>query len=289
MNCLRNQTIAQEIEVIVVSDGIDDATEQLMRKLPTSNSQLPRNFQYIVIEKAQQGVARNRGVERASAPLCLFISDDIFLVPEACEKHVKVHSDQRAASSEQRNREDSLLTADSWPLTAALGYTTWDPSIEVTDVMRWLERTGWQFGYSKIERYAHGFLPRDSQHQFTYTSNISIPTEIARRYPFREDVTLYGWEDVEWGLRLRDAGVRLYYEPDAIGHHHHHVTLEDSLARMETLGRSVVAVSRMNPELDRLPRGWKMRAYQFLSYLPTMRGRHAKVFLKGIAKGQDGM
>src|SRR5205823_1924992 len=104
--------------------------------------------------------------------------------------------------------------------------------LKMNRVMRWLEKYGWQFGYPKSESYAHDFLPTDIQHRFTYTSHISLPTETAKRYPFLEDVSLYGWEDIEWGMRLRDAGIRLFYEPDARAFHHHPMTLEQSLKRM---------------------------------------------------------
>jgi hypothetical protein len=124
------------------------------------------------------------------------------------------------------------------------------------------------------------------QHRFTYTSHLSVPTIVAKRTPFREDVTLYGWEDIEWGLRLRRAGVKLWYAPDAKAFHHHPLTLEQSLARMETLGESAVYLTTIAPGLDRLPKGWKWAAYHLLALLPTMRGKHAKSFIGGIKKAR---
>ena len=132
--------------------------------------------------------------------------------------------------------------------------------------------------------YTGQFLPTQIQHQFSYTANISLPIKVAKRTPFREDITLYGWEDVEWGMRLRDAGVRVYFEPQAVGLHHHVMTLEDSLRRMETIGKSAVLLRREVPTFDRVPQGWKMIAYQILSRFPTMAGKHRKAFLRGINK-----
>jgi hypothetical protein len=167
--------------------------------------------------------------------------------------------------------------------SAVLGFTTWDPTVGITPVMQWLEKTGWQFGYRAIAPYEHDFIPKKLQHRFTYTSNISLPTKIAKKIPFREDVSLYGWEDIEWGMRLKHAGIRLYYEPDARALHHHTITLEDSLKRMETLGKSLVTITNINPDLDRMPRGWKLLAYHLMALLPTMRGRHAKALLQGLS------
>jgi glycosyltransferase involved in cell wall biosynthesis len=261
---IERQTVKEQLEVIVVSDGHDDETSHLFVQ-PTWTVPL----QFLEIEKSQQGIARNRGVERASGSLTLFIGDDIFLAPDACEHHIEA----------QQERPRALASLE----LAVLGFTTWDPAVGVTPVMRWLEKTGWQFGYPLLARHMHALAPANLQHRVTYTSNLSLPTDVARRVPFREDVSLYGWEDVEWGLRLRDAGVRLFYEPDAKALHHHRVTLEESLARMETLGRSVVPLARANPSLDRLPRGAKLLAYRALALLPTMRGTHARAFLQGIA------
>ncbi len=195
----------------------------------------------------------------------LFIGDDILLGPDACEKHLAIpHSTFHI------------------PYSAILGFTTWDPSCTITPVMKWLEQSGWQFGYPMLKKYEHDFIPADIQHKFTYTSHISLPTEIAKKFPFREDVTLYGWEDVEWGFRLQKAGVKLFYEPDATALHHHHITMEDSLKRMETLGRSAMMIEKIAPDLKIVPRGFKKWKYRIGAMLPGMRGRHARAFLKGM-------
>ena len=254
---LEAQTIADDIEVIVVSDGHDEPTTELIEK---SGWKIPVKF--FEIKKSQQGVARNKGVREATSPIVLFIGDDAFLNPDACERHLIAHN----------------LNPDC----AVLGFTTWDPGIEITPVMQWLEKGGWQFGYPMIEKYAHQFLPESVQHQFTYTIHLSLPTKIARLHPFREDITLYGWEDVEFGMRLRKSGVRLLYEPDAIAHHHHSITLDESLKRMETLGISLMKFAENIPNFDRVPHGFKRIAYSVMAAMPTMAGRHRKAFLKGM-------
>lgn len=246
---LAKQTIAKEIEVIVVSDGKDDQAREVCR-----------DVMYVEVPKSQQGVARNEGVRHATGKFVLFIGDDIFLAPDACEKHLRSLSDH----------------------AAVLGFTTWDPACGVTPVMKWLETSGWQFGYPLIEKYAHRTLPPSIQHKFTYTSHISLPLSVAKTIAFRTDVTMYGWEDIEWGMRLRDAGITLFYEPGAKALHHHHIELPDSLKRMETLGRSAVLIAKTSPEFDRVPKGWKLVAYRILALLPTMAGKHRKAFLRGL-------
>lgn len=253
---LERQTIASQLEVIVVSDGPDAETEALCK----NSSFSIHNFQFFTIPKSQQGVARNRGVEKATAPITLFIGDDIFLAPDACEKHLVAHK----AHSQ----------------SAVLGYTAWDPAVGITPAMQWLDATGWQFGYRMLT--PHAIVPREMQHRFTYTSHISVPTDIAKKIPFRDDVSLYGWEDILWGQQLRDAAIPLYYESDAKALHHHRITLEDSLKRMETLGKSLVHMTAIAPELDRRPTGLKLLAYKLIALTPSIRGRHYRAFIKGL-------
>ncbi|MBU0766296.1 glycosyltransferase family 2 protein [Patescibacteria group bacterium] len=262
--CLKHiekQTSHDVLEVIVVSDGPDEEAGKVCKE---QEWEIP--IEFLEIEKSQQGVARNHGIEKANSSLSLFIGDDIFLMPQACEKHIHAHLEQ----VEERG-----------PISiAVLGHTTWDPNAEITSAMRWLEKSGWQFGYPLIKSYSKDFIPKPIQHRFTYTSHISVPTDIAREHPFREDVSLYGWEDVEWGERLKNVPLKLFYEPEAKAHHHHPITLEESLERMETLGRSVTHF----PHLDRHPTGLKRIAYEIASLLPTMSGKHRKAFLRGLKR-----
>lgn len=262
---LERQTIARDLEVIVVSDGPDVGTRELAAQIEDREKGEDRRFdmfQFLEIPKCQQGVARNRGVAKATAPIVLFAQDDIFLAPNACAVHVVAHG--------------------KFPRAAVLGFTTWDPACGITPVMTWLEATGWQFGYPHLAPYAHRLVPPEIQHRYTYTSHISLPTKDAKCVAFREDVSLYGWEDIEWGLRLRKEGLPLVYEPDATALHHHHLELADSLRRMETVGRSAVHIESIAPELSVTPKGWKAWAYEVLSWLPTMRGRHSRAFLRGL-------
>jgi len=273
LRCLEAQTIADELEVIVVSDGPDPETAKLFQQTTSYKLQATSFYE---IPKSQQGVARNAGVKHAHAPFVLFIGDDMLLERTACEAHLR-------AQTTTRNIPDSEVLCPRSE-TAVLGFATWDPVVEINPVMRWLERSGWQFGYPKIAKYAHAFLPAKIQQHFTYTSNISVSTEIARRFRFREDMTLYGWEDIEWGMRMKKAGIRLFYEPDAKALHHHHMTQEQSLARMETLGRSLVLLAEKVPDFRKQISAIKRFSLRARSLLPTMNGKHLRAFNRGVER-----
>lgn len=255
---LEKQTIADQIEVIVINDVQDDKEYE---RIANSSWHIPIYFETIPL--CHQGVARNYGVQKAQSSTVLFIGDDVLLTPDACELHVAAHKNA------------------STPI-AVLGSIEWDPHIEVTPVMHWLMQSGWQFGYPQIQKYSGGFLPKSIQHQFSYTANLSLDTEVANRIRFRDDVALYGWEDIEWGMRLKSAGVRVYFEPHSLGYHHHVIHMEDSLQRMEIIGEAAVTLTKAVPEFDRLPQGWKRLAYAVAARMPTMAGKHRKAFLKGI-------
>jgi glycosyltransferase involved in cell wall biosynthesis len=257
---IEKQTVTGQLEVIVVSDGPDDMAR---RVLEDKGWAMPVKF--FEIPKSQQGVARNKGVSEASGEFILFIGDDIFLAPDACEKHLAAHVSQY---------HDLQY--------AVLGFTTWDPACGITPVMKWLEKSGWQFGYPFIRRYGGNFLPDHLQQRFTYTSHISLPTKIAKKFAFREDVTFYGWEDIEWGWRLRNADIKLFYESAATALHHHRIMMEDSLKRMETLGQSAVIMDRLAPGMNLTPTGRKLMKYRAAALLPGMRGMHTRAFLRGV-------
>ena len=269
------------LEVIVVSDGPDEKTAEMMVNLEWSFE-----LQYFAIPKSQQGVCRNKGFEKARGEYVMFIGDDIFLASDACERHLKAHTKLQALNSKlQKNLKSQISNSDKSDFLV-LGHTTWHPSLKITPLMRWMEKSGVQFGYPKIEEYRRNFLPKEIQHFFTYTSHISLPADVFHKHRFREDVTLYGWEDVEWGKRLADSGVSLFYEPNAKAYHHHEFTDEEVQERSRLLGESAVKMEKFAPGMRIVPRGLKKLAYLILSFLPTYRGRHRREFLSGIKKAK---
>lgn len=259
---LAKQTIANRLEVIVVSDGADNVVEQICTE------DWGVALQYAFVPKSQQGAARNKGVTLATKTYCLFTQDDCFLVPTACEEHLK-----------------ALQMCNAVQPTAVLGFTTWDPTLTITPLMKWLEQSGWQFGFPAIQQYANAYIPTAMQHSYNYTINLSLPTALALQHTFLEGLTGYGWEDMEWGLRLQMANIGLYYAPSAIGHHHHPITLQDSLKRSFAVGRGLPLITKKNPTLQIRP-FWLQLAYnQLRGLLPDTVGKHRKAFAKGLQEG----
>src|SRR5262245_32655639 len=84
--------VPEGTELIIVVDGADEATEQLLASLVS-----PFELHVIVQERARQGAARNRGVEEAHGRYVLFVDDDIVGEPGLVAAHLEVlRNDARA-------------------------------------------------------------------------------------------------------------------------------------------------------------------------------------------------
>jgi len=235
--CLEKLMVQEgvEFEVIVVDDGSTDGTSQVMGEILRSAQN--DSLRYIQQPASQQGVARNRGVAEAKGDLILFIGDDIFVPPNFLKTHWDAH---------QRMSAENVVV---------LGYTTWDPLLEINDYMRFLENSGWQFGYGFLKP---GFVERPDLYKFFYTSNISMKKSFFEKEKFNESFRGYGWEDIELGYRLaKNHGMRLFYEPQARAYHHHLVLESDLPKKMQAVGHSARLFEELHPDVHVVPRGWK--------------------------------
>jgi glycosyltransferase involved in cell wall biosynthesis len=257
LECLERVFAQKEVdfEVIVADDGSADDTAQrvvdfklnLDRALPFGGT-VP-SLIYLRLRQGHQAIARNRGVAAATGDIIVFIGDDIFVEPGFLKQHHDRHSDH----------PDEKV--------AVLGFTTWDPALEINPYMRFLEESGWQFGYGSLKP---AMIGKAEPYKFFYTSNISLKKSLLLRVPFDESFTDYGWEDIELGYRLwKDHGLQLYYEPEAKGLHHHVIPPSALAERMRVVGRSAVHFLRLHPDARVVPAGLKLRMIQCATQPPV--------------------
>ena len=270
--CLNKITRQQgvDFEVIVVDDGSEDHTAKVAAGF--------KEVIYVKQKASHQGAARNKGAKRATGDILMFIGDDILTEPGFLMQHMNAHI---------QNPDESVVV---------LGYTTWDPFLESTSYMKFLEASGWQFAYHLLNP---GFVNHPEPYKFFYTSNISLKKSLFDKEKFNTKFKEYGWEDIELGYRLwARHEMRLYYEPDAVALHHH-LTPDSALENhMRAVGHSAVLFEKLQPEVRVIPRGvkaflLKIVTYPALIWLAHLGGKNMyfklkswQQFLKGVKEAE---
>jgi len=74
--------VFKEIEIICINDGSTDNSPEILQELASCDERI------VIIEQKNMGVAsaRNRGLEKASAPYIGFVDSDDFIAPDMFEK-----------------------------------------------------------------------------------------------------------------------------------------------------------------------------------------------------------
>jgi len=239
LNALEAQETDSRFEIIVVDDGSTDGTAELSASFQ-SNSRHP--FSYYYQPNRKQGAARNLGARFADGSWLIFLGDDIVPAPDFVKQHLG------------RQRE---LLSDGDPESApvVIGYTSWPPEWKKTRFLEFIGEKGWQFGFSLIED------SNDVPFNFFYTSNLSMSRRLfLRSGGFDEDFTVYGWEDIELSLRLKEMGIRIVFNPRARAFHYHPTNLESFAERQHQVGLSACCLLEKHPEMgeflgvNRMPR-----------------------------------
>jgi GT2 family glycosyltransferase len=175
-------------EVVVVADGAD-------QEVPS----LPGAVRVVQQAHAGPGVARNRGVAESERSLVLFIGDDMIPRPGFVAAHVARHAGQPAES------------------VAVLGRIVWHADVPSDRLHRWLDWSGALFDYALLE------LQGDEDAGWTrfYSSNVSMKRALFRAADGFDPDFVFDYEDLDFGYRLGQRGMRLLYEPAAVVEHRH--------------------------------------------------------------------
>jgi GT2 family glycosyltransferase len=124
------------------------------------------------------------------------------------------------------------------------GRIDWDPSTEITEVMRFLAPEGPQFWFRG--------LTDGNEVPFTavYGSNLSAPTGWFRAEPFDEHFRDACFEDTEQAYRWARRGWRVVFGEKAVClHRHRYDTLDPVLRRQRRAGEGVRYAVRKHPGL----------------------------------------
>lgn len=211
-----------ECEIIVVDDGSQDNSRDVVEERRQSGG---LNLKYFFQQNKGPSAARNVGIRNATMEHLLFLGDDII------------------------GREDLLGQHAEWQRThpqeevAVLGYVTWSPQLKVDNFMRWLVNSGPQNMFYRIEDQIEV-----SDAGFMESANLSLKAAFLRKVGgFDESLRLF--ENLELESRLREVGMRLLYNKNAVGFHYHKVTMEAAIGRWRQLKGERAKLYQKRPEL----------------------------------------
>lgn len=189
ITALEQQTIPlDDFEVIVVSDGSSDGTDQYLQSY-TQPLKLRAYFQ----KNQGPAAARNLGVHQATGEIAIFLDDDVVPIPELVYEHLQLHA-----------REEKLVV---------LGPMLTPPGIRLSPWTQW-EQDMLMKQYKAMQKGEW----QPTARQF-YTGNSSL----SRHYIGESggfNTSLRRAEDVELAYRLETKGLRFYFHPQAIGYHY---------------------------------------------------------------------
>ncbi len=176
-------------EVVVVSDGATDGTDEFLRTYET-----PLNLRLFVQQNQGAATARNLGIAMAQGEIIIFLDDDVVPEPHLIAEHVATH---------QCHAADVVVLG---PMLTPPDFTL-KPWVQWEQVMLYK-----QYADIAAERW------QPTARQF-YTGNASV----ARHYLLATggfDTSLRRAEDVELAYRLAARGLCFVFNPAAIGYHY---------------------------------------------------------------------
>jgi glycosyltransferase involved in cell wall biosynthesis len=195
-----------QFEVIVVSDGSTDGTDEYLRLVPV--------FQ----QNGGPAAARNAGIERASGSIVLFIDDDVVPERQLIAEHLSLHTECPSR-------------------VVVLGPMLDPPDFAMTPWVRWEQN---MLGKQYTAMQEGHWEP--TARQF-YTGNTSLARcHLAAVGGF--DAAFRRAEDVELAFRLELQGLRFVFNPRAYGYHYAERSFRSWMEIPYTYGRNDVIFAR---------------------------------------------
>ncbi|MBE9116080.1 glycosyltransferase [Lusitaniella coriacea LEGE 07157] len=181
---LAADSLVQNYEIVVVDDGSTDGTLDWIEDNP-------QHFPHVrTFAQDHQGpaAARNLGVEQAQGDTIIFIDSDLVVT----EVFLQAHADALVKGMKEEGN-DRVFTYGSVINTCNFDNPTAEPY--------------------KITDFSAAYFA---------TGNVAIARHwLLKVGLFDTRFQLYGWEDLELGVRLKQLGLKLIKCPEAVGYHWH--------------------------------------------------------------------
>ncbi|MEA5575009.1 glycosyltransferase family 2 protein [Anabaena sp. UHCC 0451] len=189
LRALEGQEFSQEkyiqgYEVVLVDDGSTDGTLDWLAA---------HKDEFIHVHCFEQNhagpaAARNLGVEKAQGDTIIFIDSDLVVLSNFLEAHADA-----LVQGREKLGSDCFFTYGAVINTCNFENPTAEPY--------------------KITDFSAAFFA---------TGNVAIPKHwLEKAGLFDTGFQLYGWEDLELGVRLKNLGLQLIKCPEAVGYHWH--------------------------------------------------------------------
>jgi glycosyltransferase involved in cell wall biosynthesis len=182
INSLESQSYNHNYEIVIVDDGSDDGTIEWIE-----SSDCPH---VILYQQSHQGaaIARNLGIEQSRYETIVFIDSDLVVTPTFLASHAEALTKARTKTGNDRQFSYGAVIN-----TSNFENPTSEPY--------------------KITDYSAAFFA---------TGNVAIAKHwLISVGLFDTRFRQYGWEDLELGVRLKNAKLTLIQCPDAVGYHWH--------------------------------------------------------------------
>ncbi|MBP0013750.1 MAG: glycosyltransferase [Roseofilum sp. SBFL] len=182
-------------EVVVVDDGSTDGT---LAWLAAERAQVP-HVRWFEQEHQGPAAARNLGVKEAQGDTIIFIDSDLVVTETFLSCHAQV-----LREGEEQLGSDRLFTYGAVINTCNFDEPTAEPY--------------------KLTDFSAAYFA---------TGNVAIARHwLEEAGLFDTQFQLYGWEDLELGVRLKNLGLKLIKCPQAVGYHWHPPFSLEQIPRM---------------------------------------------------------
>lgn len=226
-NALNSQTLSNESYEVILVDSSHDTGHQAAFNQFREEGWLGHHVGYYRTDPGGRAVALNRGLDLARSDLIVFLGDDCLPPLDFAESHLRFHQ---------------LNTA---PEAVAVGPALFPPDLR-TPFSDWLERTGRLFGVP--------FDPHTTSvsEDFFYVANASVKRELLDRAGrFDEQFRHHVMDDFELGQRLRSAGMKAEFLPEATVVHLHRIDLTERERAIRLAGTAARVYALAHPEAYR--------------------------------------
>lgn len=249
MSSLKRQTGAQDVSLILFDDGSDD--EAMTRRLARHVSAWPGPAKLVT-------AARNGGRAHARNRLCALAETDWILFLDA---------DMRPDNETFLARYVDWIKRLDGPALIAGGFTLWQ--------VKRTEDTALHAAQAAASECMEASAREKAPGQYVFTSNILVHRTVLESIDFDGGFEGWGWEDVDWGLRVAEH-FPVHHIDNTATHLGLDVT-DDLLEKYGTSGANFARLVERNPEA--------VKAMPLYRMARRMQRLPARNMWAGLAKG----